>query len=125
MLTLKLTDDSEVIEYDLLEVPLTESPIRGATDIETLDGNVSTYFTYNKRSWRHRWAYMSKEDYEKLKGFYDRQFTNHKYPLLSIPELNVNNVPVLMNINQRDIVNNCGMVSGVETTFRESKQLGP
>ncbi len=67
---------------------------------------------------------MSREEYKKLKGFYDRQFTEYKYPLLTIPHLSVERVPVLMNINSRDIVNNCGMVSGVEITLRETRQLG-
>ncbi len=32
-LTLKLVDTVDSVQYDLLEVPLTETPIRGATDI--------------------------------------------------------------------------------------------
>ena len=120
-ITMTLTDSTHSVTYEMLEVPLTEQIVEGARDVQTIDGNVSTYFTFKKRQWRHRWAFMSEDEYLELRGFFDRQQTKYRFPVLSIPRLNVN-TPVRLSINDRNIVNNCGRVRNVDITMRETRQ---
>lgn len=121
--TLTLTDDEQTVTYSLLEVPLVQGSDNGATNVMTISGNIYTDYIYQKRTWKHKWDYMSAEEYVELRGFYDRQFELNKYPRLTISQLGADDVPVVMNISDRQIVNNCGMVKNVEITLRETAQL--
>ena len=126
MIQLTLTDSSTSKVLPLLSPPLSVDTVEGATDVVTLDMNVSTYFTYNKSLWTHEWSYMSESDFNDLKGFYDRQFTLYKYPLLTITgtgAADVTSVPVRMTLNPRQIIDNCGTVEKVQVSFRESRQM--
>lgn len=122
-ISMKIADTESSVYYDLLEVPLTEAPALGITNIETADNNITTYFTANKRIWKHKWVYMTKEEYEALRALYDRQFLLFKYPLLTIEHLNVINVPVFLSMSDRTVVDSCGGVSDVEITMRETIQM--
>lgn len=122
-ISMKIADTVSQVEYDLLEVPLTETTVLGSTNVETADNNITTYFTANKRIWKHRWVYMTKEEYETLRTIHDRQYVLYKYPLLTIEHLNVENVPVLLTMNERRVVDNCGGVSDIEITMRETIQM--
>lgn len=124
MIDIKLTDATGTATLQMLEVPLSIKTIEGATDVQTLDYNVYTDFLTQKRVWSHTWAYMDEDDYNILKGYYDRQFTLFEYPELSIDYYSVANVPVRMTLNQREVINFYGRVQNVEVTFRETKQLG-
>lgn len=124
MIDIKLTDATGTATLQMLEVPLSIKTIEGATDVQTLDYNVYTDFLTQKRVWSHTWAYMDEDDYNILKGYYDRQFTLFEYPELSIDYYSVANVPVRMTLNQQEVINFCGRVQNVEVTFRETKHLG-
>lgn len=122
MIKLNIQDSTSSLDLPILEVPLAESTIELATDIQTLDGNVYTDFISQKRSWSHTWVYMSLSDYNLLRGFYDRQFTLFKYPLLTIDFYSISAVPVRMYIDKKSIIDNCGTLGGVTVTFRETAQ---
>lgn len=123
-ITLQLIDAADNLTYDLLEVPLQQDTIDGKTNIETLDGNVFTYVTYDgKRRIVHTWAYMSDEEYQRLKAFERRQYSTFLRPLLTIPRLGIENMPVVVDITTpQKIINNCGVVQGVTLTLRETIQ---
>lgn len=121
-LTLTLTDTQDTVTYTLLEVPFTTEDVTGKSEIAVLSGNVYVDYLYNKRRWKHKWKTMSEAEYNKLRGFYDRQLSLYKFPLLSIPEYGVENVPVVMGISARKTVNNCLRVEDVEITLRETTQ---
>ncbi|WP_439946514.1 hypothetical protein [Streptomyces sp. BBFR109] len=123
MIELVLTDDTGTLTLPLLEVPLTQGTIENATDVETLDKNVHTNFISQKRQWSHTWAYLSEDDYNALRAFYDRQFTLFRYPRLSIPYYSISDVVVRMKLNDKNIVTHAGEVSDVEVSFRETTQL--
>ena len=122
-MNLKLLDSSGLTEWTTLSPPLGESTIEGAVDIKTLDNNISTYFTSNKRQWTHTWPYMSEDKYLELRGYYDRQFTEFKFPLLSLDFYSIDSVPVRMYMEQKDIIDGCGTVENVTITLRETRQL--
>ena len=126
MIELTLSDSSSTATLPILSPPLSEAVLEGSTDVVTLDMNVSTYFTYNKSQWSHTWPYLTESQYNMVKGFYDRQFTLYKYPLLTITDAgsaNITAVPARMSIEPRRIIDNCGTVQNVTVTFRESKQM--
>ena len=121
-LSLKIQDDAATKTYTLLEVPLTKKRAIGESTTTTLNGNVFTDYIYKKFQIEHTWANMSQNEYLELERFFERQFTLHKYPLITIPELGIENVPCKMTLSEQKIVNNCGMVEDITVTFRESKQ---
>ena len=123
-ITLQIIDTVDNLFYELLEVPLQQATIDGKTNIETLNGDVFTYVTYNgKRNITHTWAYMSEEDYLKLVAVERRQYTTFLRPLVTIPRLGIENMPVLMEITTpQKIVDNCGTVQGITISLRETTQ---
>lgn len=123
MIEIELTDNSTTATLPRLAPPFTETPLEGSQDVVTLDMNMSTYFTYNKREWSHTWPYVTEDEYNVIKGFYDRQFTDFSYPLLTVGEVGINDVPVRMTILPKNIIDNCLTVQNVTVTFRETRQL--
>lgn len=119
-ITLTLTDDANSITYELLQVPFTEKQEMGGSKIVTLDGNVSTYRLWGKRLWTHKWAWMTEQEYLNLKGFYDRQWTSLKYPKMTCERLGVESLPVVLDISDRNIISDCGVVRDVEISLRET-----
>lgn len=122
MITFTLTDSQDSQTYQNYEVPFTDSEVGGEESITTLNGNVYVDFVYTKHVWEREFAWMSEADYLALKGFVDRQRTTYKFPLLSIPEFGIENVPVYLTISERNTTNACGMVEDVAITMRETTQ---
>lgn len=121
---IQLTDSTGTSTLPETEVPLTVTTLEGATDVTTLSYNLYTDFITQKRVWSHTWAYMSPEDYLILKGYYDRQFTLYTYPQLTIVDENVDLVTVRMSLTPKNIIDNCGELSDVTVSFRETRQIG-
>lgn len=125
-ITLTITDPSVTQTYELLMSPVVSSPIITETDVQTVDGNISTYYNSTKQSFLVQLGDMTQAEYSVLKGFIQRQYQNLRYPAITITgaiNLNVNNMIAKMSLNDQNVVNNCGLVEGVQLTFRESKQL--
>lgn len=126
MITLTIQDNTNSMTFNTLLVPITLSPIINETDVETLDGNISTYYSTTKRSYTFKLGYLDKVSYGDLLGFVIRQYQNLKYPNITIDgdeNIDVQNMTAKMTLNDQDIINNCGLVEGVTVTFRESKQM--
>lgn len=119
MIEITLTDITTTDTLEAPEVPITTTPLEGAVDVKRLDNGLRTYFTNNKRSWGHTWSYMDRSEFDTLKGFYDRQWTTFSYPLLTISEINVTNVPVRMYLEAENIIDDCATVSSVTVSWRE------
>ena len=125
-ITLTITDTSVTQTYGVLMSPMVSSPIITETDVQTVDGNISTYYNSTKQSFTVLLGDMTQDEYSVLKGFIQRQYQNLKYPAITITgalNLNVNNMIAKMTLNDQTVVNNCGLVEGVQLMFRESKQL--
>lgn len=126
MITLTIKDNVDSMTFTTLLVPITLSPIINETDVETLDGNISTYYSTTKRNYTFKLGYLDKEAYAQLRTFVTRQYQNLKYPRITIAgdeNINAENMTAKMTINDQDVINNCGLVEGVTVTFRESKQM--
>lgn len=122
-ITMTLQDDTTTLVLPLPEIPLTETPIEKSTDVENLLGDIKTYFIAQKRQWSHSWKYLTKTQYDSIVGFYNRQQTLFKYPILTISDGSATNVTVRMTISQKNTVDNCGGVEGFQVGFRETAQL--
>lgn len=122
-ITMTLQDDTATLVLPLPEIPLTETPIEKSTDVENLLGDIKTYFITQKRQWSHSWKYLTKSEYDSIVGFYNRQCTLYKYPILTISDGSATNVTVRMTISQKNTVDNCSGVEGFQVGFRETSQL--
>lgn len=125
MISITLTDDTTTATLQALEVPLSQNTINNDVQITTLDNNLSVYIVPDgdKRVWTHTWKYMSEDDYNTLRGFRDRQRVHFKYPLLTIAQLSITDIPVFMTLNPKDIIDHCETVADVTVVMRESSQL--
>jgi hypothetical protein len=121
-LTLTLADAQATKTWDLLEVPFTESEVKGQTQVEVQSGNAYVDYVYRKFVWSHTWKYMSETEYLELVGFRERQYQTFQCPLVTIPELGVHDVPVIVSVGDRNIISNCGTVRDVKLTLRETAQ---
>lgn len=125
-ITLTISDESITQTYGLLMAPVVSSPIITETDVQTVDGNISTYYNSTKQSFTVQLGYMSQDEYSVLRGFIDRQYQNLKYPTITITgalNLEVESMVAKMSLNDQNVITNCGLVEGVQLMFRESKQL--
>lgn len=117
-----LHDDSTSWTSPPPQTPLNIQTVESAIDVTTLDLNIYTDLIATKRMWTVNWGTMTAADFASLKGFYDRQFTLYKFPLLSITDLSLSSIVVRMTINDQSIVSAGGLVDGVTITLRETTQ---
>lgn len=94
------------------------------TTVDPLSGNVYRDYMATKRIWSHTWAYLSKDEYDLLHAIYERQKAEWTYPRLTIDGENVANLVVDYTLGQKNIIDDCGTVSDVTITLRETRQLG-
>lgn len=123
MIEIILIDDTTTQTLPLLNVPLSQRQLEGAVDVEVMNMDIYTDFVALKRLWSHTWKFLSEAEFEILQGFYERQFTLHKYPRITIDHLGVTNIPVRMTLSPQEIIDHCGTVEDVQVTFRESVQV--
>lgn len=124
MITATITDSSGSMELPIIEVPLTVGREDFATDVVTLSNDMYTDFVSQKQSWAFPYDHILEDAYNELEGFYNRQFTIYEYPTISIPHYGVEDVPVRMFLNNREVFNNCGDVENIQVSFRETAQMG-
>lgn len=124
---LKLTDSTGHSTLPPIEVPLTIATLEGAVDVQTLSYDIYTDFVTQKRTWTNTYAYLDKDQFNLIKGYYDRQFTDFVYPQLSVTGSTANdvtNIVVRMTLTPQNIIDNCETVQDVTISFRETRQLG-
>lgn len=126
MISLQIQDSVDTLQISVLEAPVTLSPIINEADVETIDGNISTYYSSTKREYSFKLGYVDVETYAKILGFRDRQYQNFKYPQITVTgseNISVDNMTAKISINDQQVIDNCGWVESVVLTFRESKQM--
>lgn len=127
MIKLQITDSADTMEFDAkLSVPITLTPIINETDVQTIDGNISTYYGSTKRQYTFEIGWLDAEAYAGLLGFVQRQYTNLKYPQITVTgddNLNIENMTAKITLNEQKVTNACGLVEDIILTFRESRQM--
>lgn len=106
-----------------IEQQFLNTPIENATDVVTLGGQLYVDFVSQESSWTFNYQSLTQSQYDTLRAIYDSQFTEYQFPELSIPFYGIENQPVRMYINEKDIWNNCGAVQNVQFTFRITEQM--
>lgn len=127
MISLTIQDSEDSITFTTpLAAPIILAPIINEADVETVDGNISTYYGSTKRQYTFKIAWLDAETYGSLQAFRDRQYSNLKYPHITVdgaPNLNVADMTAKITLNDQEVTNNCGLVENITLTFRESKQM--
>lgn len=106
------------IEHDFIN-----TPTENAADVVTISGDMYTDFTSQESTWEFNYSSLTEAQYAAIREIYDSQFTEYTYPTLSIPFFSLEDKPVRMYINEKNIWNNCGDVQNVQISFRETSQL--
>lgn len=125
LLTIQDSEDSMTFGATLI-TPISLAPIINETDVETLDGNISTYYSSTKRQYTFRLYPMDAESYSQLKAFIQRQYSNLRYPSITVEgdqNLNVDGMTAKMTLSEQQVINQCGLVDNITVTFRESRQM--
>lgn len=81
---MKIADSSDSITFWLLDVPIVKKDVGGTATNTTIDGNIYTDYMWLKDQWEQKWSIMCKDEYDKLHGIFERQFTNAEVPNLKI-----------------------------------------
>lgn len=116
-----LKDSRKTVEWALVEVPLTESTTDNVKQVKTLDNSLTSYIIGDrKRTWKHTWSYLTKEEFDEIKGFYDRQIENQEVVKLTIEGLDgVVDIPIYFELGKREVMSFDGMVRNAEAEFME------
>lgn len=116
-----LKDVTRTVEWDMVEVPLTEKTKDNVKQIKTLNNSLTTYIIGSrKRIWEHSWSYPTRAEYDEIKSFYDKQIRNQEILKLTIEGVDgVVDVPVWLEISDREIMSFDGMVKEMKATFTE------
>lgn len=128
MITFTISDSQDSMTFSSYQIknPLVSQPVITETDVTTLDGNISTYYSSTKQAFQIGLGNMSQEQYSRLLGFRNRQYSNYKYPTITITgasTINAENMVAKISIVDQRIVNKCGLVEDVIVNFQESKQM--
>ena len=122
--TIFLTDSAGTHELPPLEVPLTRVKNEKMTTVEPLSANVYDDFIATKRVWSHTWAFLNEDEYQLLDDIYERMKEDNTYPELTIDGESVADLIVKYDLGAKNIIDDCGTVSDVTVSFRETRQLG-
>lgn len=105
-----------------LGVPLTIADVEGKSQTTTLDGNIFVDWAYNKKQFSVDLFNLTPIDYAEIRSFYEYQFLSSEFPTITIPELNITDMPVFMEMSTRNIVNKCLLTDKITLKFRETIQ---
>ena len=102
--------------------PFTIADVEGKSSNTTLDGNVYVDWAYNKKQYSFDLFNLTPQDYADIRAYYDYQFNNSAFPTITVPELNIDKLPVYMEISSRNIINQCLLTDKLTIKFRETVQ---
>lgn len=102
--------------------PFTITDVEGKSSNTTLDGNVYVDWAYNKKQYSFDLFNLTPQDYADIRAYYDYQFSNSAFPTITVPELNIDKLPVYMEISSRNIINQCLLTDKLTIKFRETVQ---
>lgn len=123
--SLEVTVSSNIAKtYTEVEIgsPFTIADVEGKSSNTTLDGNVYVDWAYNKKQYSFDLFNLTPQDYADIRAFYDYQFDNSAFPTITVPELNIDKLPVYMEISSRNIINQCLLTDKLTIKFRETVQ---
>lgn len=127
MITITIQDSEDTMTFTaMITSPINYAPVITETDVQTIDGNISTYYGSTKRNYEIEIGWMDSDEYARLVAFRDRQYANLKYPQVTITgdqNLNVTSMVAKLTLGTQYTVDQCGLVEDISITLRESKQM--
>ena len=123
--SLDVTVSSNITKtYTEVEIgsPFTIADVEGKSSNTTLDGNVYVDWAYNKKQYSFDLFNLTPQDYADIRAYYDYQFSNSAFPTITVPELDIDKLPVYMEISSRNIINQCLLTDKLTIKFRETVQ---
>lgn len=123
--SLDVTSEAPIYKtYTEVEIgsPFTISDVEGKSSNTTLDGNVYVDWAYNKKQYSFDLFNLTPQDYADIRAYYDYQFSSSAFPTITVPELNIEKLPVYMEISSRNIINQCLLTDKLTIKFRETVQ---
>lgn len=127
MIELTISDNANSMTFGAsLVVPIKMTQLINESDVETIDGNISTYYSSMKRQFAFRLLPMDQANYAELQAFVNRQYQNLKYPRITVTgaeTMNVEDMTAKITLSDEEITNACGLVDNIQLTFRESRQM--
>ena len=118
--TLTLADDSDTMSFTLLEIPISDPDVTGVATNTTLDGNVFQDYLYMRKQYQQSWSRMGEAEYTQLRGFFTRQYTLKKFPLLTMTDLGIQSLPVALSLTDDGVIDTCGTRQNVKLVMRET-----
>lgn len=83
---LTIQDSQDTMQFDLLDAPIKIEDVEGAVDNTVLTGDIFTDYLFLKKRWEQKWAIMCKDEYERLRGFYTRQWSLATVPSVKVTQ---------------------------------------
>lgn len=83
---LTIADSQDSMQFDLLDAPIKIEDVEGAVDNTVLTGDIFTDYLFLKKRWEQKWAIMCKDEYERLRGFYTRQWSLATVPSVKVTQ---------------------------------------
>lgn len=83
---LTIQDSQDSMQFDLLDAPIKIEDVEGAVDNTVLTGDIFTDYLFLKKRWEQKWAIMCKDEYERLRGFYTRQWSLATVPSVKVTQ---------------------------------------
>ena len=77
---MELSDSFDTMIFPLLEVPIEDKDVSGIASNTTIDGNVFNDYLWLKKQYVQKWSIMCQDEYNRLRGFWTRQFGNAEVP---------------------------------------------
>lgn len=88
----------------------------------TLDGTLYVDFMNYRRTWQIKWNYLKIDEYDLIRGKYDKQFSDQNMLTFAIIDLGLS-TPVFININEKNIKFNGQLVEGFTITLEEQSAV--
>lgn len=122
IIRLTLSDSTTTDTIVLPTPPLVQQDNNLDVKKRTLDNSLHVYIAPNadKLTWVQNWSYLRIAEYNLIRGFRNRQRTLNTFPTLSItglPSGDITNVKVFIEMEEKNIIDNCETVENVSVTF--------
>lgn len=98
------TDDVTNLTLPLIEPPLILGKDDNIVKNKTLSNNILMWSSSQKKTIEVNIPVASPSQWSSLIGFYDRMLSLHKFPLVSLPDFGISDLPVVFEISDRNLV---------------------
>ena len=118
-----IEDTVDEMTIDLPSPPMRDQDLDFEALVTVMSGDVYLDHFASKKQVTARIQHMSDTDFDRLRDFARRQRTLWQFPIVSIPDLGINNMVVMFSLTPKDVIDKCGTVEDVEMIFRETVQM--